>query len=165
MAGKEATVRIRVSDLGDEVRRIDFREPAEGLNETLDAVPGWTGQRFEGEAVVRGELYRTGTDVHFGGEIEVAVHCACARCLKEFLSPMGRSFRLVLLKATGTEREDEEDVGCDRYEGEEIDLWPLAREQALLGLESRRICSESCKGLCVGCGADLNEGECGCGKD
>jgi uncharacterized protein len=25
------------------------------------------------------------------------------------------------------------------------------------------LCSDSCAGICPGCGADLNEGACGCG--
>jgi uncharacterized protein len=32
----------------------------------------------------------------------------------------------------------------------------------MLSLPIKRLCDEQCKGLCQVCGADLNEGECGC---
>ena len=33
-----------------------------------------------------------------------------------------------------------------------------------MNVEGKYLCSEDCKGLCSTCGADLNEGECGCSK-
>ena len=32
----------------------------------------------------------------------------------------------------------------------------------VLAMDSKHVCSEDCKGLCATCGADLNEGPCGC---
>lgn len=45
---------------------------------------------------------------------------------------------------------------------DEIDLEPLARDAVLLELPLAPLCREDCLGLCATCGADLNEGECGC---
>lgn len=45
---------------------------------------------------------------------------------------------------------------------DEIDLEPLARDAVLLELPLAPLCREDCQGLCAQCGADLNEGECGC---
>jgi uncharacterized protein len=49
------------------------------------------------------------------------------------------------------------------YRGDELDLTEVTKEQVLLGLPMKPLCSESCKGLCPACGADLNLGPCGCG--
>jgi uncharacterized protein len=54
------------------------------------------------------------------------------------------------------------DMGLAAYEGDAVDLDELVREQILLGLPSRRLCREECKGLCPKCGADLNAGDCSC---
>lgn len=47
------------------------------------------------------------------------------------------------------------------YHGKSIDLWPLIREQVLLFAPPSPLCSETCKGLCVTCGQDLNVKDCG----
>jgi len=43
-----------------------------------------------------------------------------------------------------------------------IDLEPLARDAIVLELPMAPLCREDCLGLCPQCGADRNEGECGC---
>jgi uncharacterized protein len=43
-----------------------------------------------------------------------------------------------------------------------IDLGPLARDAIVLELPMAPLCRDDCRGLCPQCGADLNEGECGC---
>lgn len=45
---------------------------------------------------------------------------------------------------------------------EQVDLEPLAREAVILALPQAPLCREDCRGLCAGCGADLNEGPCSC---
>ncbi len=46
--------------------------------------------------------------------------------------------------------------------GERVDLGPLAREALLLELPLAPVCRDDCQGLCARCGADLNQGPCGC---
>jgi len=46
--------------------------------------------------------------------------------------------------------------------GDHIDLEPMAREAVVLGLPLAPLCRPDCKGLCPSCGADLNQGPCGC---
>jgi uncharacterized protein len=46
--------------------------------------------------------------------------------------------------------------------GDQLDLKPMARDAVLLELPQAPLCSERCPGLCPLCGADLNEGVCGC---
>jgi len=43
-----------------------------------------------------------------------------------------------------------------------IDLGPLARDAIVLELPAAPLCREDCQGLCPHCGADRNEGDCGC---
>ena len=46
-----------------------------------------------------------------------------------------------------------------------MDVGDLARTAFILGMDTKTLCSEDCKGLCPRCGADLNLGPCGCGKE
>ena len=43
-----------------------------------------------------------------------------------------------------------------------IDLAPLVRDTVVLELPMAPLCREDCAGLCPQCGANRNEGECGC---
>ena len=43
-----------------------------------------------------------------------------------------------------------------------IDLAPLVRDSVVLELPAAPLCREDCAGLCPQCGANLNEGACGC---
>ena len=43
-----------------------------------------------------------------------------------------------------------------------VDLGPLVRDAIVLELPMAPLCRDDCAGLCAVCGADRNEGECGC---
>ena len=45
-------------------------------------------------------------------------------------------------------------------------MWASWRRTAfILGMDTKTLCSEDCKGLCPRCGADLNLGPCSCKKE
>lgn len=54
-----------------------------------------------------------------------------------------------------------EDIDTFAHDGEAIDLRPVVRELLVLAIPMAPVCSESCKGLCPTCGADLNHASCG----
>ena len=59
--------------------------------------------------------------------------------------------------------EDYQDIEVAYYkEGEPVDLRPLIAEQIYLKAPQYPYCQDSCKGLCVQCGANLNEQTCSC---
>jgi uncharacterized protein len=43
-----------------------------------------------------------------------------------------------------------------------VDLTPDIREAIILALSAHPVCRPECQGLCMRCGADLNEGPCKC---
>jgi len=54
------------------------------------------------------------------------------------------------------EETDEETIPEDGY----IDLGGLFRDYLLIELPMNSVCKKDCKGICIECGQDLNEGEC-----
>ena len=83
------------------------------------------------------------------GSYETSVTMECHRCLKRFQSP-----------AASTDYIWEQPV---KLSGDEtIDLTEGVREDIMLRLPLKNLCSEACKGLCPQCGKDLNKGPCGC---
>ena len=46
-----------------------------------------------------------------------------------------------------------------------VDVGELARTAFILEMDAKTLCSEDCKGICPGCGVDLNQGSCTCKKE
>lgn len=85
----------------------------------------------------------------------------CDRCGKAFSQEKEISYGCLLAEELQNEDNDEivllED-GC-------VDVGDLARTAFILGMDTKTLCSEDCKGLCPRCGADLNLGPCSCKKE
>lgn len=153
---------VRVPDLKDEVRDLEFVEPSDRLNARLEAGHGPDDQRFVSDVSVCAEIYRTEHDVHFQGRIDGGVRATCARCLDEFERPLERDFRFVILPRAAATDDSDDDEGVDHYSGDDLDLSPLVQEQALLALDPVPLCTPDCRGLCPRCGANRNREECAC---
>ncbi|HEX3558611.1 MAG TPA: DUF177 domain-containing protein [Pyrinomonadaceae bacterium] len=126
--------------------------------------------RLTSPANVEGSASRKGEEIRLHGKINAEVEVLCDRCLAAVRMPLEVEFDAAFipresaaLKAENVELLPEE-LGLAAYEGDAVDLDELAREQLLLALPSRRLCREECKGLCPECGADMNAGECSCGR-
>ena len=46
----------------------------------------------------------------------------------------------------------------------EVDVGELAYTAFILDMDTKHLCSEDCKGLCPGCGVNLNQAPCRCKK-
>jgi uncharacterized protein len=156
---------IRVPDLKEEVRQLEFLEPAAAVNARIADSPGSDDQHFAEDLAVTAEIYRSERDVHFQGRMEGTIRAMCARCREEFDRPLERDFRFVILPRPAAGDDEGDDEGVDHYSGEELDLSPLVTEQALLALDLLPLCSENCRGLCPKCGANLNREVCTCDTD
>jgi uncharacterized protein len=87
---------------------------------------------------------------------DAKIETECVRCLDEFFMPVSMTFE-ELFEFPSRYREDTDMVLPD--DGF-IDLTQLFREYFILAMPIKRLCSEGCKGLCVICGANLNETTC-----
>ena len=56
-----------------------------------------------------------------------------------------------------TPSSEADDDEASRLEGDLIDLEPLLRDEVVLDLPFQPLCREDCAGLCVECGANLND--------
>ncbi|EAX48719.1 protein of unknown function DUF177 [Thermosinus carboxydivorans Nor1] len=116
---------------------------------------GWDG----GDIIVEGEVANNGQFLEVTGSIKAKVRCECNRCLKSFTMAMEIPFTERYFTPGFLPDED-----AASYEGNEIDVTGLLRENLLLAEPLKPLCSESCRGLCPVCGTDLNETECFCEK-
>ncbi|HEU4341956.1 MAG TPA: DUF177 domain-containing protein [Candidatus Binatia bacterium] len=159
-------MKLSFDDIPQSPKPIRFSEKVEDLNEIYRE-----GQirDFEFPAFLEVELvyYRSGEDIFFQGSFGGMFEAHCSRCLKRYSFPLEKNFEFVLVpdslqleKKAGAISPEE--LGLSYYSTEEINLTPLIREQVLLALPTRPLCEENCRGLCGGCGANLNDEACVC---
>lgn len=88
----------------------------------------------------------------------------CDRCLREVAYEIELlSEREIDFSLTEEERAAELDE-TDFINGYDLDVDAFVCEEILLGFPMKVLCQEDCKGICKVCGANLNEGECGCDR-
>ena len=94
-------------------------------------------------------------------QADTTLHCTCDRCTKEFDTPKAVLYSCIL--AEEKQLEDSDDIIV--LDHDEVDLDELARTAFILDMDTKYLCSEDCKGLCPGCGVDLNYEPCHCKKE
>lgn len=94
-------------------------------------------------------------------QLSTVLDLTCDRCLKRFSEEKTVSYETLL--AAELEQEDNDDIVL--LEDEELDADELLRDVFILAMDSKHLCSEDCKGLCPGCGVDLNVEQCRCQKE
>lgn len=92
---------------------------------------------------------------------ETTLHAVCDRCLKEF-EALKRVHHETMV---AEELEDEDNDEILLLEDGTIDMDDLAKTIFILEMDSKTLCKEDCKGICPGCGVDLNQGSCTCKKE
>lgn len=123
--------------------------------------------RLTRQPEVSGRVSRSGHEVRLRGNINASAEVDCDRCLKTVAVPVETKFDVTYVPTDDYKQSDaaelqEEDLSLSVFDGETIDLDELVREQVLLALPARALCSEDCKGLCPTCGADRNTNPCEC---
>ena len=57
---------------------------------------------------------------------------------------------------------DTEDCGRGFMGGCQLNIEDLVRNECFMNLPVKVLCRPDCRGICMRCGKDLNDGECGC---
>jgi uncharacterized protein len=95
--------------------------------------------------------------------LSAVVSLECARCLKEITCPVETGFSFTLREGRGPADEDSDEnlVFFDPRE-DEVDIAQLVIDEISVEIPMQPLCKEDCEGLCVECGANLNEKKCSC---
>ena len=139
-------IRINPANIGMEGECLSGEEDPSFLD--LASFP----QDIQAKGPVKYALHASlaGRDLLVTGRAEVSLLSPCAVCLEETEYRLANEEICIHV----------ENVPMDGF----YDLTGDIRENLLLNMPMRIKCRENCKGLCPSCGANLNEGECSCGK-
>jgi uncharacterized protein len=121
------------------------------------------GEGFAPEATLSGELTLQNLEsrVLASGTLTASGQAECARCLAAFAMAWDVPVDLMVLRDTHSDESEGETLLIMQRDGE-VDLAEALRECAAVAYPQTTICREDCRGLCATCGADLNDGPCGC---
>lgn len=119
------------------------------VNDTIGAAELDLGPEMTLETPIAAEaqVHRITNAVHVELELTGAVVLSCTRCLNDIRKRLEKHLTL--------------DYVVEPRQ-REIDLDPEIREELIMDIQLKNLCRPDCKGLCVRCGANLNEGNCAC---
>ena len=137
------------------------------LEETLEEVED---QQLARPVKVHLHLTRINDGVLARGDVETALAVACSRCTEPAEQPLqfhfDEQFRPSIDIATGQPvKPEDDDPGAPVFSIDAnhlMDVDEVVRQGVVMEAPMHPLCSPACRGLCPSCGANLNEGPCGC---
>jgi uncharacterized protein len=119
-------------------------------------------------APLRGDLrlMRTPRSIFVRGDLATTIAVECSRCLTEAETPVALDVEAEFFPevdvTTGhaLPTPEDDDLAFTIDPNHELDLQEVVRQNLLLALPMRSLCSEACLGLCPQCGQNLNDGPC-----
>ena len=126
----------------------------------LGDVRRWGSGLFHQPVRIAGIARNRAGIVDVGYTVDFVLETVCDRCLTPLTRKEQMEFSHIVVLSLNREDNDEYIVIPDG----KLDLAELATSDILLELPTSILCGDDCRGLCPKCGANLNEGECGCDR-
>ncbi len=150
--------------------------PEEGLKVRLSGAPPLfelerNDCSWRGPVAWAGILQRFGSDILCRGEVKARVVLSCSRCLGEVAIDLevDSVFTFALEQPPDVESEElepgSEESDVILYQDGYINLRDPVRDHLIMAIPLQPLCRKDCKGLCSNCGANLNQGPCGCDQE
>ncbi len=108
---------------------------------------------------------RVGTTLTLVARTTGRLTMVCDRCAEDYEHELDESLTLVFSSDSDLADQDEDWVFYLGEVDQDVDISDPIRQTLLLALPLKRLCSESCAGLCPVCGTNLNESTCSCKRD
>lgn len=97
------------------------------------------------------------SNLHLKGYFKIPCEFVCDRCASTF----ERNLFVEFDEKFSPRMSEESELS---YDMPRIDLDRFFTSLIITSFPSKVLCKENCRGLCQKCGANLNEGDCGCKK-
>ncbi len=114
------------------------------------------------------EVSYSGGKVLISGSFEASIAMVCSRCLEPFKQKFRTNFREAFTVVQGPPAGDArheialETANMLTISGEYFYLDEYIRQLVILAQDYSPLCKPDCKGICAGCGTDLNYEACRC---
>ncbi len=148
--------------------------PPEGKKINFRFTPDWWRPDFDEDRIMGLEsplsawmkIYPAGKKIVLEGFLSARLLLTCDRCLEPYTWDLSTDFRIYLSMFQFKEELDvelsEDDLNFDFIDGKFLDSDQIIKEQLILNLPMKILCTKDCKGLCPICGCNLNMTSCSC---
>lgn len=119
------------------------------------------------EVYFKGTITNAGKSLLVQGKIETTVVLNCTRCLQNFKKAINLTVTEEY-REVNSPREQERLKSLyeyNFYSGGSLDLTEMMRQNIILNLPMRALCSSNCQGICPQCGTNFNLNYCGCAEE
>jgi len=149
-------MKINIQKLENELIEIDDRCDTDFLDQEY--------RRFYPEEVQLHILVdKFGRDIKIDVTLHTIAHYTCHRCLADYSVAFDVREKQIFQIGEGKLQDSDEVIRLPANTTD-IDISFVLSEMILLNHPIKMLCKEDCKGICPGCGADLNKESCRCGE-
>ena len=92
---------------------------------------------------------------YIDGQVRFTLVGECTRCLEQTKQEYIFDF---------AESADSDCEDCYAVKNDTVDLSKIVDDVVVINAPANFLCKEDCKGICIGCGVNLNNSECKCKK-
>ena len=153
-----------------EVKSVPQGTSEHALGETAQELELLDGEvRYDGDVEARFTVTRHQDNLLIRGAVGATMVADCSRCLEMFRTPVSAELTVYAERAPeggtrGLDRELESDQYLCFHNGNRLELGQEVREALILAQPIQPLCRPDCRGLCPGCGANLNVEACRCAE-
>ena len=108
-----------------------------------------------------GRVSKAGQNFLLNAKVDFVFIGSCNRCLVDVEVPVEYNIDAYLMREEYDESEFE-DVDVFGIKSSEVNLMEIVESTLCFNMPQRILCSEYCKGICSGCGVNLNTENCKC---
>ncbi|MFQ5354068.1 MAG: DUF177 domain-containing protein [Thermodesulfobacteriota bacterium] len=140
---------------------VELEEKADGFSRSFKN----SGYKLSGPVRAFLELSVGKGSLYIDGRVRAHFKARCDRCLEDFSFKIDSPVSLYFTRLTGLKGEVElkaHDMDISVLSGDEIDTNDILLGQLALEIPLSALCRDDCRGLCTGCGVDLNKETCEC---
>ncbi len=150
-------MKVIISEIPEEGLELELKERISPDESIKISSPVHASLRFD----------KKGPEVIVTGDASGEAEFQCSRCLKTFNMNMDSHIDVVYHPSAEINKEEHYELKGDEldtgfYKNDTLDTEDILKEQLMLNVPVKPLCSEGCKGLCPKCGADLNITQCNC---
>ncbi len=95
----------------------------------------------------------------FNGSLNYSLNLICDRCNDLYIHTFEENIHFILKRHAVYE-----DLDIISFDTNNVNITDYIRDIVITSIPIKNICSDDCKGLCSGCGVNLNKEECKCNK-
>jgi len=146
-------MKIKISNLADSEYDFEFEDDVQKLE--LDEI-------YFGKFKTKVLLTKFQDQIILQSKTEINAHLNCDRCAKEFDQVIASEYKMVYLLRNNDSGNESPNVTYLPRDADFINIRNDVRDFAILVTPMKKLCKDDCKGLCINCGKNLNEGTCNC---